>query len=640
MSDKLVEIQNILLKNYLDNMNFLKKYDNTLHERIENLSYNLDNNISKERYSLEWIDNKLNIIDMQDEEKLYLNDPYYDAEYKISRFLPNIQDAISLIIVNEIKKIRDPKYEVDSFEYMNEYINLIEKNKVLENKKFKNIGKYIFVGTLLGIHIQKMHKKIKSKNYLVMESSLEIFRLSLFCCDYKKIAKKSDITFAIEVNDLDFRNILRKFLKHDSQYNNIIKYSLSLNKNKEALQKLSEVMALENPLLYSFSDYLGAYCRGVDYIKDDYKILNFQNVHRAFENKPILYIGPGPSLSKNIEFIKKAQNSFILVCLASTLKLLSDNDIVPDIIISIDASTLISRQFDVPEKYYLNSILIVSSKIDNKIVKKLNKNNLYMVQDSIEFFEGFGILIGNSSGEIGYSLCCSFKPKDLYLIGMDVALDQKTKSTHDKSYYINKEMNSDEYAFCDFGELDFDKDIIKVKGNFQDEVYTTRRYLQLIYNYNQVTSNLNQDFNIYNLSNGAFLEGMKPLNVQNISFDKFERIKKRSLHKSITDSFNKNSEINFNKKEKNEMKKDKELSKELLSIAKNCKNSDEFYAIFNKISLTCPVSFIVQILSLYFDVSNPYVNLLENNKKDIQQKVNMIQLEQITKILKVYECKI
>ena len=179
---------------------------------------------------------------------------------------------------------------------------------------------------------------------------------------------------------------------------------------------------------------------------------------------PYYILVQAPPYPKNIKFIKKADKSFILVCLASTLKILSDNDIVPDIIISIDASTLIRRQFDIPKKYYKNSIMIVSSKIDKEIVKKLDKKNLYMVQDSLEFFEGFGILTGNSSGEIGYSLCCHFKPKDLYLIGMDVSLNQKTKSTHDKSYYINKEMSNDDYSFSDIGRLDFETDIIKVKG--------------------------------------------------------------------------------------------------------------------------------------------------------------------------------
>lgn len=633
-------IQNRILKTYKKNIEFLESYDNQLFQRVSLLSAELEKNVLKENFSLEFSNDKFNILDLRKKKYLYTNDPYYDALYKVSRYYPNMQAAISLITTKRIEKIRDPKYLVDSFDYVNEYIDIINNNRVLENKKFKTVGKYIFIGTLLGVHIEKLHRKIKARNYLILEDSLEIFRLSLFFCDYKKIAKKSNVVFVVELESLDFRMILREFLKSDSQYNNILKYSLASIQSKQSLQKLTEIIALENPLLYSFSDYLGAYGRGIEYIKNEYKVLNFTEISGLFENKSVLYLGPGPSLSENIKFIKKAKNSFVVVCLASTLKLLSDNDIVPDIIISIDASTLIRKQFDVPRKYYKDSILIVSSKIDKKIVKKLNKENLFMVQDSIEFFEGFGILTGNSSGEIGYSLCCAFNVKELYFIGMDAALNQKTKSTHDKSYYINKEMKNDDYTFSDFGELDFDKDIVKVKGNFQDEVYTTRRYLQLIYNYNQVSKNRNSDMNVYNLSDGAYLEGIKPLKAKQINLDNKKELNKKSLRKNILKIFNQNSKNKFKKQEKYEMTEDKRVAMKLLVGIKKQEENECFIEKFNKIALKNSSSIIVQILNLYFDLLNPYINFLDDNKINTQQKLNMIQLEQIRKVLEFYKCKI
>ena len=298
MSDKLIQMQSIMLKNYLNNMKFLKKYDNALYNRVESLSHDLEKGLIAERYSLELDENKLNIIDVHNKEKLYEMDPYYDALYKVSKFYPNIQNAISLITTQRIEKRRDPKYEVDSFDFINEYTYLINKYKIMDNKKFKEIGKYIFIGTLLGIHIDKLHKKIKAKNYLIIENSLEVFRLSLFFCDYKKISKQSQTTFIVEQDDLEYRMILRRFLKNDSKYNHILKYTVGSNKYTNSLQKLSEIIALENPLLYSFSDYLGAYGRGIEYIKNGYKILNFQKINSVFENKPILYLGPGPSLSE------------------------------------------------------------------------------------------------------------------------------------------------------------------------------------------------------------------------------------------------------------------------------------------------------------------------------------------------------
>ena len=640
MSDELIEIESMMLENYINNMKFLKKHDASLFSRIEELSQYIENDSLKQRYSLEVQNNQLNILDIKNNSKLYKDEPYYDANYKKSRYYPNIQESISLIKTDKIKHIRNPKYEIDSFEYLNEYIQLICDKEILKNKKFKYIGKYVFIGTLLGIHIEKLHKKIQSKNYLIVEDSLEIFRLSLFFCNYKKIAKKSNIIFMVELNKSELQMGLKTFLKNDFEYNHIIKYTLASSKYRDSLESFVQNISLENPLLYTFSDYLGAYSRGVDYILDDYKILNFIDNKEIFKDKSALYIGPGPSLSKNIKFIKESQNKFVLVCLASTLKLLSQNNITPDIIISIDASTNIIRQFDVPKKYFKNSIVVISSKTDHTLVKKLNKDNLYMVQDSLEFFRGFGILMGNSSGEMGYSLCSHFNFKDLYLLGMDVSLNQKTRSTHDKSYYENREISNSDYMFSDFGELDFDNDILKVKGNFQEYVYTTRRFLQIISNYNHVTRNKNSNMKVYNLSNGAYLESVIPLKAKKVPLDGIEEINKKSFLKSIGQVFEKSSKRNFDMTENLEMKKDKKLCCKLLKTVEEVKKEEAFYKKFLNMKEKKPVSFIIQILSFYYELINPYINLLKEEQRISQKKLNMIQLKQIRNILEFYKCKI
>jgi len=638
LSGKIIKMQNIMLQNYMSNINFLKKYDQDLYTRVVDLSKNLERHTS-EKYIIDMESNIFNLIDVENKTKLYKNNPYYDAEYKVSKFYPNIQESISIINMKPIEHIRNPKYEIDSFDYLNEYIKFIDYKKILQNKKFETIGKYIFVGTLLGIHIEKLHEEINSKNYLIYEDSLEIFRLSLFFCEYKKIANSSNIIFAIEVTESALQEKTKSFLKNDSKYNHIIKYQLSSNRYEKSLERISGCVVSENPLLYTFSDYLGAYSRSVGFVKNKYEILDFTKKQNTFDDKPGLYIGPGPSLSKNIKFIKRAEKKFIIVCLSSTLKLLSKYNIIPDIIISIDASTIIKPQFDVEKKYLKNSIILLSSKTDKSLVKSLNKRKVFMVQDSIELFENFGILTGNSSGEMGYSLCCYFNFKSLYLIGMDVALDQKTKNTHDKSYYANKQMEDNEYTFKDYGELDFDKDIIKVKGNFKKNVFTTRRYLQLINNYNQITKHKTTPMKVYNLSHGAYLEGIIPLKVKKINLNEFENIEKKILLKNILKTFRKNSTNTFDKNEKKLIKRDQKIISKLLLVLEEGRK-DNFQQEYSKIRLKYPNSFFVQILNLYFELISPYINFLESEKEVVQQKLSMISLKQIKKIMEFYQCKI
>ncbi len=262
MEDSLNKLQKKMFNTYSKNLQFLEDHDNNLYHRILELSNRLDNGL-EEKYMIDYENNKLNILDVQTENYLYENEPYYDAQYKCSKFYPNSNESISLISTQKIEKIRDPKYSIDSFEYINEYININEYIKMLDKKNIENtifpsIGKYVFIGTLLGIHISKLHEKIRACNYLIIEESLEIFRLSLFFCNYKKLSKNSSLFFIVNEDTLAFREILRKFLKTQSQYNHFLKYSLASNKYMNTFQTLSEVVTLENPLLYTFSDYLGA----------------------------------------------------------------------------------------------------------------------------------------------------------------------------------------------------------------------------------------------------------------------------------------------------------------------------------------------------------------------------------------------
>ena len=188
--------------------------------------------------------------------------------------------------------------------------------------------------------------------------------------------------------------------------------------------------------------------------------------------------------------------------------------------------------------------------------------------------------------------------------------------------------------------MDFDNDIIKVKGNFQDQVYTTRRYLQLIYNYNQVSRGINEKIKVYNLSNGAYLEGMQPLKIEDIEVQKFKKLNKKKLHEQGIKLFDKNSKKNLDKKDKKELLKEHKITNRLLVNLENKKAVSDFNKIFYQLMLKYPSSFIIQVINLYFDLLNPYINLLQESKDIGQRKVNMLQLRQIRKVLEFYKCKI
>ncbi len=108
--------------------------------------------------------------------------------------------------MEELKKKNHYEGEINSYIYLNEYI------KKFENIEIK-INKFIFIGTLLGVHLNDFHNSLNAKSYLIIEPNIEIFRLSLFLCDYESLSKNSKLFFAINEDSFGLENITKKVLR-------------------------------------------------------------------------------------------------------------------------------------------------------------------------------------------------------------------------------------------------------------------------------------------------------------------------------------------------------------------------------------------------------------------------------------------
>ncbi len=54
---------------------------------------------------------------------------------------------------------------------------------------------------------------LNAKSYLIIEPNIEIFRLSLFLCDYESLSKNSKLFFAINEDSFSLRKYHKKVLR-------------------------------------------------------------------------------------------------------------------------------------------------------------------------------------------------------------------------------------------------------------------------------------------------------------------------------------------------------------------------------------------------------------------------------------------
>ena len=570
---------------YLKNVQFLSKKYPALHTKIKQFEA-----LKIENFFLEFINNHFELVD-KNNHVYYGCNPFLDAQ----RRCLNIQDkpSFNLLKSKEITQAVYYKNAINAFEYINEYLELNTLNHHVAYDKF------IFLGTLLGVHLNDLDKQLHSKVYLILEDNIEIFRLSLFLTDYEALSVNAQLFFCIAQNHCETIETLMRFLNYKTAYNHRIGFEVADEKSIEFIDLVTKACVDYDPYNYPFSEYLISLKRAFFYKQHSYYgILNCQKKETVLTN-PILFLGAGPSLAKSIEWVYLHQDAFIVVCAAACLRRLELLDIVPDMILSVDGQyKQVIRQFDVHEKYYRNSLIIASTKTNEEVIKKQNQENTFFMSDNIEVFENTGIFTGVTVGDVGLDLLLRLGANDIYMLGFDACVSKSGK-THD-TLYKNNTVKMQKSDVLQNSGLNTQKDLIVVKGNFEEEVYTFVQYGQMIDSIASITSNLSKDVRIFNLSHGAYFNNTIPLKKEEISWTSFSKLNKSNIHNEIKQKLISLSSKTLTQKDLRDIKQEQKiikklkttplakLEKEFISLKSSYKNALSLQIIEKCLNLLSP----------------------------------------------------
>jgi hypothetical protein len=569
----LEQIQQTLLQIYSKNLDFFKYHHLDIYHKIKSFEENF-----QENYYIDFIDNHFELCDSKGN-KTYKCDPFYDAQYRAQNLDKNIS-GISTIDFENRKVITNKEY--DSNKLINQFIELLN-GKACDEKT--NFHKFIFIGTLLGVHINDIAKKLDVESIFIVEQDLEIFRLSIFLTDYEILSKKSKLFFAVGFNETELLNITKQFLEYKSQYNYFIKFEITSENEIETLKTLQNMISSQSKTIYSYSQFLEAYEHSITNISNINRILKLNKKESILNGTNILFIGAGPSLQDNIDFIKLNKDKFIIITVLATLKRFEKEQIVPDIILSIDSSELLDNFLPKDTKYYKNSIIITSTNTYPNLFNTLNNlSKIFLLQTNLDIFDNFGNFTGYNIGDVGIQILLQLGANNIYLLGIDAALNQNTGQTHDDTHsYIKKK----DLTITTDSNIDFGEQIITLKGNLQDIVYTTGAYKLMYDSINDI--NIPNNIKIYNLSNhGVRFNNIEPKKISDIQ---------------IKTNYNKKLEIDsiYNSLEK--INSDVDLSKSNINMIKN------------------------QIKDKYIELINPYIYYIKDNK--INNTTNEIYKQQM-----------
>ena len=381
--------------------------------------------------------------------------------------------------------------------------------------------------------------------YLVVEKNLEIFRLSLFTVDYTILAKKG-VVFSIMDREEKEEEKIKIFTNINYLDNYIIKFvSTSINIDGYVDKILANLVS-QKPTVYDYNRILYINLnRKTKVLNSQYRTILCNHIvknSKALSTVPVLYLSAGPSLDENLSWIKENENKFFIVTIGAAYKKLLKNKIRIDMITTLDEDEILNElQFDEESISQLSNdtVILANSSTNDKILEKLKKYKLFLYETLITIHNDNVALSGYSIGELTLDILLKLNVKKIYLIGLDLALNQQTGLSHSKNsdseirtYDLN-EKNNREYFSLNQG-------VIKVKGNLCNEVSTTSLFYMSMKYLEEILVNKSLDVNIYNLSShGAYLEGTEPTNLKDLKVNEFINIDFKSI--DFNDFLEKNS---------------------------------------------------------------------------------------------------
>lgn len=578
------DIQKDSINNFNKNLIYFKDNYQDVYKRVIEFKILWESNKIDTRYSLEYLEDNFDLLNIKTKQYFYeKNLTGYNKTVEDTLDFSSIRNTIHNTPFEIFEKKYKQKYDIlpDTQKAVDTSSKLLKNLELKKDKIFKKIDKFIVIGTLLGTHLDTIHNKLNSQSYFIVEPDIEIFYLSLFVTKYYEFAADRYKMYSIMDSKEILLQKLHSFYMQDFHKNHSLKYYLASESYSYLFDTISVSLGRLENLSFPYPSYFKALKRTMSHIMKKNNILNVKDELSFFDNKPVLIVSPGPSLLKNMKWLKKYSNRFVIVCYSQSLKRLLSEGILPDIITIVDSSKKLYKDFKgIENNLFKKTILLANVNVHKKILDLFYNDNLFLYEK--EFLvkpKTSEYIFGATVGETTYQICLMLNAKRIYLLGTDMSIDSLTGRTHDAmhSYRSNKKLNvKNKVSYRENVKVNQDEELLIVEGNFESEVYTTVFYTRLIAHYNMITLKYKKDGQkVFNLSDGAKLNGITPYS-EIKEFKKLKHIKKDELHEKLIKKFKKKSSNKFTVCEKklisNEIVLLKDIEKKFKNVFlnKNC----------------------------------------------------------------------
>lgn len=219
-----------------------------------------------------------------------------------------------------------------------------------------------------------------------------------------------------------------------------------------------------------------------------------------FADKQIIVVAAGPSLNEQLQSLKEKRNDYVVVTVGTSLRRLLNNGINPDFVVMTDPQDTMVSQIEGIDTSFLT--LLYLSTLSHLVVDRWKGDKYAVLQKDFENSEKLAEEInttlyetGGSVSTLALDICLKMRAKSITCLGLDLAFtDNKRHFTDDVSNVNSK---------------DESRLVKSVDGKKVATAINLDNYRLWIENRLLRKSDSEKNIRIYNVSRGAYIEGME-----------------------------------------------------------------------------------------------------------------------------------
>ncbi|NIB43229.1 motility associated factor glycosyltransferase family protein [Pseudomaricurvus alkylphenolicus] len=523
------------------NMELLKLVAPALHERFldytpEELRLSYDSN------------NEVNLVNFQLNNKpVYPKNPVEFCSEQVDRYL-----AKPFAPIVQLQKTEDTEKRFFQIELVNQVLDKYDRS--INNPTVNcdaPIGLMLITGCGLGYHIESLTLNLNIQNLCIYDPHPDSFYASMHIINWEPIIrsyidKGGTIKFYIGMSKeaalLDMRSLGDKL----GLFNMSLTYVYRHFKSKD------EAAFVER--------YLKEYhlnLTGIGFLEDEQisvahsaNNLNlgipiFQRSEQKFDLPPAVIVGNGPSLDNLIDTLKDIQDQVIIFSCGSATPTLYRAGLKPDVHIEMERTSPTADWLKegTSDEFLRDITLIALNTVSPNTFELFDRKAIFNKPNDL----GADIINAELGCQLpplgfcnptvtnsGLSAAIYLGFMEIYLFGVDLGMINEDEHHSKNSLYYEMKESTQDIVGQRYKENTYQR-----KGNFRDKIITNTDFDTSRSNMEAIIGFVKKgrDIKIYNLNDGAFIEGATPLHLVDFNPSQKERAKSEYLDELLSASF-------------------------------------------------------------------------------------------------------